>query len=149
MDIRKIIQEEYMSVIDEQFTDDQKQIAIQNINKRVRLLKLLKSTTKQIKMPQEYIKMSEELKKADTMAFLQQFLQIKDDIPVKIEAILLNPLGVIQTIVDEVINGSLKRAKEKLQEAEIKMPKDKDYYKKRHKDKERKKGNLKTPPPKQ
>jgi hypothetical protein len=147
MDIKKIIQEEYRNVIDEQTIDpNQKQTAIQNVNRHIRLLKLMKANIDQIKMPPEYEKMAEELKKADTATFLQQFLQVKDDIPVKIGSILTDPLAVIQAVIHEVINGALKKAREKLQEGSLpNLTKD---FKAKHDKKIAKKFGKKIPPAK-
>lgn len=116
--IKQLIFEEIQKMVTEAAIDpaQQKKMAIENINKHFRMLKLLKSTAKQIKMPEEFLKMSELVKNSNTPTFLSQFLGVKDDIPIKVSALLTDPLAVIQSVVDEIIKTAYRNAKQKLTE---------------------------------
>jgi len=151
--LKQLILEEMQNMVTEATVDpaQQKKMAIENVNKHFRLLKLLKSTIKQIKMPDEFSKMSEMVKNSNTPSFLSQFLGVKDDVPVKVEALLTNPLGVIQSVIDEVIGSAYKNAKQKLTEDKnivggIKRLglEDPDMLKKKH-DKKKKTSTIKEP----
>lgn len=152
-EIKKILKEN--NLIKEDDKSLQKSQAVKNINQHIRLLKYLKNTIKQIKLPPEYEKMIELVKAANTGKFLTEFLGVKDDMPVKVNAVLSSPLELISAVIDEVINVAYKNATQKLKEAKEgglppldslgKEYDPKNFYSSKRKEKERKKDMVTKP----
>ncbi|MDP3987256.1 MAG: hypothetical protein Q8P81_03465 [Nanoarchaeota archaeon] len=145
-EIEKFIKEQSIAPTETQPLQKTKTDAVANVNKHIRMLKLLKATVSQIKMPPEFEKMAEELQKTDSIAFFEQFLNVKTDLPVKIESLFTKPLELISAAIDEVINTAYKNAKTKIQENDLpNLTKD---YAEKHKKNLKKKFGKPIPPPK-
>lgn len=121
--LKQLVLEEYNKIKEQQNVSNQslqqqnqKQILKQNVSQQIRLLRFMKETLKQTKVPQELTNMIEYIKKAKTSDFLSQVLNVEKSIPVNISAVLINPIGLLQSIIDEVLKSAVQKANQKLAE---------------------------------
>lgn len=118
IELKKIVlealQQQNMSNNTSQVTD--KEVFKQNTIKHIRMLKLLKSTVKQVGTSPQLKTMIDQFQKSHTSEFLQQVLHIKDSISVRVAAVFENPMELMNDVIDEVIREATKNAQQKLHE---------------------------------
>lgn len=117
--LKNLIKEEMENRIQEQpENDQQKEMFRQNAAKQVKLLRFMRETLKSGDM-QQIRNMSQQLNKANTADFVEQVLNVNKSIPINIKAALLDPLGLLQSLIDEIIKLSINSAKQKLSETDL------------------------------
>ena len=120
-ELRSLILESYNKFLAEQNIppEEAKKFLKQNAVRHINMLKLLKATIKRVKLPTELQNMIEQLKKSDSTTFINQVLGVKDTVPIKVSAILENPLDLINDVIDEILIQSIRAANQKLKESKL------------------------------
>ena len=149
--LKQLIKEEYRAYFKEQQGDPKKALKA-NASQQIRLLRFMRETLKQIKVPQEIDNITKQLQKAKTTEFLTQVLNVDESIPVRLSSALESPLQLIQAVIDEIINVSINKTREKLAEGLLveeagHLPDLFDDPLEKHLAKKRKKEKNSPPPP--